>query len=326
MNKNLKILFVLLVILSSVIFTKQTKAQQSYVSIQVFYDQLSPYGQWVDNPNYGYVWIPQVGYDFVPYSTNGQWVFTEYGWTWMSNYNWGWAPFHYGRWDYNNYYGWFWIPDNEWGPSWVIWRRANGYYGWAPMRPGFNINVTFGHGYNSYNDHWVFVSERHFGKSNIHRYQVNQNNHERLIRNSSVITRTYDDRIRNRKYIAGPDRGDVQKATGRRIRTYGVQDHNVPGHEINKRQLKIYRPQINHNDREQRAAPSRVSNLKDLKRPSERNKNIRQHHINQPENNKRQQQREEVKSLKKTNNEQHNNKKSEQSKKSKSEKRKKRNE
>src|SRR5580658_10431559 len=41
------------------------------VSTQVFYDQLSPYGQWVNYPNYGYVWIPSAGIDFSPYSTEG---------------------------------------------------------------------------------------------------------------------------------------------------------------------------------------------------------------------------------------------------------------
>lgn len=306
MKQNMKILALLLtLLLLGVMFPKQASAQQSYVSLQVFYDQLSPYGQWVDYPNYGYVWIPSAGYDFVPYSTNGQWILTEYGWTWYSNYDWGWAAFHYGRWDYDNYYGWFWIPDNEWGPSWVIWSRANGYYGWAPMRPGININISFGNNYNPYNDRWVFVSERNFGRSNIQRYQVNEKDHDWLIRSSRVINRTYDDRIRNRKYISGPDRGEVQNATGRTIRTYGVQDNYEPGHKIENGQLRIYRPQINkHNDREQKAIPSRISNLNDVKRPTERNQNNRQQNVNQIENNKRQQQLNKVNSSGKKRNEQ----------------------
>ena len=42
----------------------QQEAQQAAppatqpVTTQVFYDQLSPYGQWVNYGNYGYVWIP----------------------------------------------------------------------------------------------------------------------------------------------------------------------------------------------------------------------------------------------------------------------------
>jgi len=63
---------------------------------QVFYDELSRYGRWVDYPDYGYVWVPNVGDDFRPYATNGNWVYSDYGWTWASDYDWGWATFHYG--------------------------------------------------------------------------------------------------------------------------------------------------------------------------------------------------------------------------------------
>ena len=31
------------------------------VSYQSFYDQLAPYGQWIDDPGYGYVWMPDAG-------------------------------------------------------------------------------------------------------------------------------------------------------------------------------------------------------------------------------------------------------------------------
>ena len=91
------------------------------VSFQVFYDELSPYGQWVDYPGYGYGWIPAAGTGFVPYGSNGQWVYTDLGWTWTSYYSWGWAPFHYGRWIYDGYYGWVWMPDYTWAPSWCVW-------------------------------------------------------------------------------------------------------------------------------------------------------------------------------------------------------------
>jgi hypothetical protein len=40
------------------------------VSYQSFYDQLSPYGNWVNYPGYGYVWSPNAGPDFQPYATN----------------------------------------------------------------------------------------------------------------------------------------------------------------------------------------------------------------------------------------------------------------
>src|SRR5665213_265115 len=121
--------------LCSAIFPKDVAAQEQVNDFGVFYDELGPYGQWIHYPEYGYAWQPNVGPDFVPYSTAGHWVYTDMGWTWASDYSWGWAPFHYGRWDFDNDLGWLWIPGNEWGPAWVVWRSAPGYYGWAPIGP-----------------------------------------------------------------------------------------------------------------------------------------------------------------------------------------------
>ena len=87
---------------------------------QAFYDQLSPYGHWIDYPGMGYVFMPDVGPEFKPYSTNGHWLYTNEGWVWASDYNWGWATFHYGRWFYEDGYGWMWIPGHEWAPAWVV--------------------------------------------------------------------------------------------------------------------------------------------------------------------------------------------------------------
>src|SRR5947207_917499 len=101
---------------------KNVSAQEVTVSFQVFYDDLRPYGTWIDYPAYGYVWLPNEGADFSPYATNGYWTYTEYGWTWVSYYSWGWAPFHYGRWFFDPLYGPMWIPDEVWGPGWVSWR------------------------------------------------------------------------------------------------------------------------------------------------------------------------------------------------------------
>src|ERR1700748_3135669 len=85
----------------------KTMAQDDgYVSDQEFYDDLQPYGTWVQDDTYGDVWIPDVDGDFSPYSTNGYWAQTDYGTTWVSDYPWGWATFHYGRGRYDDYYGW----------------------------------------------------------------------------------------------------------------------------------------------------------------------------------------------------------------------------
>jgi hypothetical protein len=103
-----------------------------------FESELSAYGEWFDDPQYGRVWSPSpaaVGADFAPYATGGHWSLTQYGWTWASDYPWGWAPFHYGRWVTLASRGWAWVPGTVWGPAWVSWRTGGGYAGWAPLPP-----------------------------------------------------------------------------------------------------------------------------------------------------------------------------------------------
>ena len=264
---------ILIIIISSLLVTRQASAQQGFISFQVFYDQLSPYGQWVDYPDYGNVWIPDAGPDFAPYSTNGYWIMTEYGWTWQSDYRWGWAPFHYGRWSFDNYYGWFWVPDYEWGPAWVNWRGSEGYYGWSPMEPGITISMSFGMGYNSHNDHWNFVSQRNFGRSHINKYYVSRSDHDRIIRNSTVINNTYIDNSRNVTYISGPSREEVQKVSGRRVNPVKIQESNVPEQRVANGNLHIYRPQVTKsNDAENKFVPSGTINRRDAAPPAERDK------------------------------------------------------
>lgn len=283
MKSKIKILGVLLaLIISTVIFTKQASAQQGNISYQIFYDQLGPYGQWVDYHNYGYVWIPDAGPDFFPYSSDGHWIFTEYGWTWVSYYDWGWAPFHYGRWDYDNYYGWFWVPDNEWGPAWVTWRRADGYYGWSPMEPGISISFSFGPEYRSHNDRWIFVRDSYIDRPDIYLYYVNRNSYDRIYSNSRVISNTYVDDSRHTTYVSGPKREDVQQITGRRVKPVAIQENDRPGQNLNNGQLKIYRPQVvKNNEMERKPAPSRVVDIKEVKPPAERNVTNQPQNVNQ---------------------------------------------
>ena len=104
----------------------------------LFEADLSPFGEWFDDAQYGRVWSPSpaiVGTDFAPYATAGRWSLTQYGWTWLSDYPWGWAPFHYGRWVTIAPRGWAWVPGTVWGPAWVSWRTGQGYAGWAPLPP-----------------------------------------------------------------------------------------------------------------------------------------------------------------------------------------------
>jgi hypothetical protein len=278
MKKVFKIFAFLLIVIGSACsstrmgsysYGQQNRYEEpGYDSYQIFYDQLSPYGNWVDYPQYGYVWIPNEGRNFFPYVSDGRWVLTDYGWAWLSDFEWGWAPFHYGRWDYDNYYGWFWVPDDQWGPAWVIWRRANGYYGWAPMRPGVSARMGI-YGGDRDIERWSFVRERDFGRGDVSRHYVNRRNNEEIFRNSTVINNSYIDNRRNATYISGPRPDDVRRVTGRRINAVTVVDSDRPGTRISNSELDIFRPPIRGNN-DRRAVPPRVADPRSVRPAEER--------------------------------------------------------
>ena len=119
----------------------QPEPQPAPVTVNYFYDTLSPYGSWVAVPGYGRCWRPTaVAYNpgWQPYCDHGQWVYTDCGWYWNSSYAWG-ATFHYGRWFLAAGQGWCWYPDTVWAPSWVTWRYSDNYCGWAPLPPRTSI-------------------------------------------------------------------------------------------------------------------------------------------------------------------------------------------
>lgn len=209
------------------------------ISFNVFYSNLSPYGQWINYGGYGQAWIPSVGNGFVPYSTNGQWVYSSYGWTWVSDYSWGWAPFHYGRWIYDDYYGWIWIPGSEWAPAWVAWRNSPDYYGWAPLGPGVSIGINIGIPAAN----WVFVPRNYFGRSDAYRYYVPRRRNVTIINNTTVINNV--NIYNNQRYFSGPSRRDVQMATNRNIRPVRIFNSNEAGvSRVSNDRLTIYRPTV----------------------------------------------------------------------------------
>ena len=111
-------------------------------AVDDFRSVLAPYGAWMDDPQYGTIWMPSpavVGGDFTPYMTAGHWAYDQ-DYTWVSDYDWGWAPFHYGRWFQYPGRGWAWIPGKQYAGAWVTWRNGDdgyGYVGWAPTPPSF---------------------------------------------------------------------------------------------------------------------------------------------------------------------------------------------
>lgn len=216
------------------------RAQEDNVSLQQFYDELSPYGTWIQDPQYGYVWRPDVDQaDFRPYYTNGRWAMTDYGNTWVSNYQWGWAPFHYGRWVADAYNRWLWIPDTTWGPAWVDWRTGGGYYGWAPMAPLISIHINFGRRYIRPDYCWNFIPQGHIYYNNFPRYR--SYNNIRIINKTKIINNTY---VNNRNtYYTGPRPEEVRRATNQDVKVYQVARNNrVEAQGIDRNTVNIYTP------------------------------------------------------------------------------------
>src|SRR5688572_19860553 len=212
------------------------------ISYQTFYDELSPHGRWMDYPEHGYVWLPNLGSDFQPYRSGGRWVWSdEYEWMWVSDYSWGWAPFHYGRWFYDSFYGWMWVPGYEWSPAWVSWRTGGDYYGWAPLRPGISLSIGFGNYDPPYN-YWSFAPRRYINSHRVGSYCLDRSRNVTIINNTTIIN-NYGSR-KNVFISGGPRRHDAERYTGR-IRSVDFRETNRPGErEFRNNQVRLYRPQI----------------------------------------------------------------------------------
>ncbi|MBL0357998.1 MAG: hypothetical protein IPP72_14460 [Chitinophagaceae bacterium] len=222
----------------------QAKSQiNTGISFNTFYVQLSPYGRWVDNADYGQVWIANAN-GFEPYSNNGHWVFTNYGWTWVSDYAWGWAPFHYGRWAYIQSYGWAWIPGYEWAPAWVSWCQYDGYYGWAPMGPGMGFNMGFGG--IPYN-HWRFVRHRYINSPNVYQHYQRPAIKSSAYNQVTIINNTQVNN--NVTYATGPAQQEVERVTRKKIQPKEVNftEETAPATPVTGNTVRIYRPALKGN-------------------------------------------------------------------------------
>lgn len=210
------------------------------ISYQTFYDELQPYGNWVNYPEYGNVWQPYAREGFRPYETGGHWVSTVDGWAWASDYNWGWAPFHYGRWLYDQSIGWAWVPGYEWAPAWVTWGQYNDYYAWAPLAPG--INISFGNTWRAPSNYWSYVPRNCINYSNLSRYAVN--NYNTNVNNITIIN-NYNSYNQKDFYHRGPDYREVQRFTRNPITPVGIASTAKPGSSrVVNRRLELYRPSV----------------------------------------------------------------------------------
>src|SRR5688572_24099032 len=197
----------------------QVVVTQPQVTYSYFYDSLSPYGSWVYVTDYGWCWQPTIAVthrSWRPYMHGGRWLHSDVGWYWHSDYSWGWAPFHYGRWHCSPRVGWVWTPDYTWGPSWVTWRSAGDYCGWAPLPPrcyvrpgvgfsywGRDVGFSFSFGYS--HDYYTFVPTSRFCDRRVIDHVVPTDRSRNIYRDSTVVN----------NYINGNNNTIVNNGVGR---------------------------------------------------------------------------------------------------------------
>jgi len=229
------------------------------ISIQTFYNELTPYGEWIYTPQYGYAWSPYLDYneDFQPYATRGNWVYTDLGWTWVSEYRWGWATFHYGRWFFDDYFGWMWIPGYEWAPAWVTWGSYNDYWAWAPLGPNMNAGIYYSWHPPAF--WWTFVPFRHFCAPNWRAFIYDR---PVQVNNITYINNYYygsDDRHNTWTWDYGPRVPDVERHTRTKVQKNTLVDADKPGAvNVQANQVKVYRPGVSKTTDEVRPANYRT--------------------------------------------------------------------
>ena len=215
------------------------------VSVSVFYDNLAPYGRWVDTAPYGWCWAPDmVPVVWRPYS-DGYWVYTDFGWAWVSEEPWGWATYHYGRWFEDPVYGWMWMPGTEWAPAWVAWRENPDWVGWAPLPPTATWSAWSGLRFESVSvpaQRWSFVERRYMTESGLRLAPVS--------RNVTLLSRTRDATrfaVRSGRPVdEGVSLAAFERQTGRRVPRLRIVDAVAPqrGHVATDGAVAFFRPQV----------------------------------------------------------------------------------
>jgi hypothetical protein len=231
------------------------------VTVDYFYNTLSPYGAWVDVEGYGRCWRPTVvvgNAGWQPYGDHGHWVYTDDGWYWMSDYSWGWAPFHYGRWFRDARIGWCWYPDTVWGPSWVTWRYSDDYCGWAPLPPhcdyregaGFfyngvavGVGFDFGFGFGVF----TFVHTRDFCDPHPWRHRVESREVTQIFNHTTIINNFDADREHHTFVNHGIDPDRITQVTHAPIHQIAIHEgtgHVPRGEQLGRdgRTLNVNRP------------------------------------------------------------------------------------
>jgi hypothetical protein len=126
------------------------------------------------------------------------------------------------------------------------------------------MSITVTNVYEIPYQHWVFVPEKHMGEKNISEYYGPRRNNETLLKKTSVVKNTYEDKDRHTTYVSGPPRQDVEQSTGKKFQPVALKENDKPGQKINNESVEIYRPEIKPADENgKKPAPEKVVNLKD---------------------------------------------------------------
>ncbi|PJE57737.1 MAG: hypothetical protein COU82_00255 [Candidatus Portnoybacteria bacterium CG10_big_fil_rev_8_21_14_0_10_38_18] len=119
-------------------------------------ETLTKYGNWVEDPDYNQVWVPNANKDqtdWMPYQ-NGTWQdYRDGTYLWSSYEPFGYITYHFGRWQWHPIRGWYWIPTAVWGPAWVEWYWSGDYAYWSPSH--FDDRY-----YDSYHKYYYSKSDR----------------------------------------------------------------------------------------------------------------------------------------------------------------------
>jgi hypothetical protein len=234
--------------------------QDANANAGAFYNDLSPYGAWVQQPDYGLVWQPTVetiNPGWTPYVDAGQWLYSDCGWYWQSDYTWGWAVYHYGRWANVPHQGWIWQPGNIWSPAWVAWRSSSSYIGWAPLPPGAGLNVL---GQLTYNSKPVAATSTlglpasaytfvHLGSLTSHNLPRRAEPATRIktLVEPSVLMDSYSI-VNNRIFNGGASREAVAAARGKAVPQVTLRSVSAPetaGLAMDRKTLAVYVPSAN---------------------------------------------------------------------------------
>ena len=218
------------------------------VDIGVFQNALSPYGRWVDSPQYGQVWYPtNVRQGWRPYYDDGHWAYSDDdGWVWVSDAPWGWAPFHYGRWAFDPNYGWIWVPGRVWGPAWVTFRQDNDAIGWAPLPPDAGWDPGYGYrdpGINISINFWSFVRPEGVTARHFDRYAFDRRQYPTIINRTTNITNitVINNRIVNNSIRVD----DIERVTHQRVERLKVTESDRPDRTVIKgNNVVFYKPTI----------------------------------------------------------------------------------